>query len=133
MLRGDSQLIVVAGSDTTASTLTHIFFELATNPSHIAHLRKEILAIQSTGESSTSRGISHKNLQTLDHLNGVIFESLRLHPPVPTALQRLTPPEGIEIENTFIPGNTTVWCPQYVMGRSEFLIYDHKHHRSSKS
>ena len=63
--------------------------------------------------------ISNVRIQKLDHLNAVINEALRLHPPVPTALQRLTPPEGINIGGTFIPGNMTVWCPQYVIGRSE--------------
>lgn len=42
----------------------------------------------------------------------------RLNPPVPTALQRLTPPEGIMLGDVHIPGGTTVWCPQYAMMRS---------------
>jgi tryprostatin B 6-hydroxylase len=58
-------------------------------------------------------------LQYLQHLNGVINETLRLHPPVPTAIPRLTPPEGIQIADTFVPGNITVWCPPYVTGRSK--------------
>ncbi len=64
--------------------------------------------------------VSHQHLQYLEHLNGVINETLRLHPPVPTALPRITPLDGIEIGDVYIPGNTTVWCPQYVIGRSKF-------------
>jgi tryprostatin B 6-hydroxylase len=67
-----------------------------------------------------SSEIWHQNIAHLDHLNGVIWEALRLYPPVPSALQRMTPPEGIDIDGTFIPGNMTVYCPQYVIGRSEF-------------
>lgn len=66
-----------------------------------------------------SKEVLHEKISQLDHLNGVIFEALRLHPPVPTALQRKTPPSGIEIDGTFIPGNTTVYCPQYSIGRDE--------------
>lgn len=139
MLRGDSQLIVVAGrslslskylgsiepnytdtvlySDTTATTLTHIFYELARNRKHIPILREEIAL-----HIGSSDDIQDEKLRYLDHLNGVIYETLRLHPPVPTALQRLTPPEGLEIGHTHIPGNVTVWCPQYVIGRSRFCI-----------
>lgn len=108
-------LTILPCSDTTAATLTHIFYELAGNPEHILKLREEVAPhIDSSGN------ILHQNIQYLDHLNGVIFETLRLHPPVPTALQRLTPPEGLQIGNKYIAGNMTVWCPQYVIGRSKF-------------
>lgn len=144
MLRGDSQLIVVAGrsplalfyqnsdfslevcrktdttfhSDTTATSLTHILYELARNPEHISKLCEEIARLVSPSED-----IDDQNLKYAHHLNGVIHETLRLYPPVPTALQRLTPPEGLQIGNTHIPGNVTVWCSQYAMGRSSFLFF----------
>ncbi|KAF7513029.1 hypothetical protein GJ744_011295 [Endocarpon pusillum] len=114
ILQGDSQLIVVAGSDTTAATLTTVMYELARRPDHISRLREEILPyVTKTGE------IPHQRIQYLDHLNGVINETLRLHPPVPSSLQRKTPTEGIEIDGVYIPGNMTVFCPQYVIGRNE--------------
>ena len=65
--------------------------------------------------------VQHQTIQHLDHLNGVINETLRLHPPVPTAIPRLTPSEGVTVGEVFIPGNTTVWCPQYVLGRSKYF------------
>jgi hypothetical protein len=52
-----------------------------------------------------------------EHLNGAINETLRLHPPVPSGLPRLTPPEGITIGDTFIPGDTTLMLPYWSMGR----------------
>ena len=61
-----------------------------------------------------------QDLQYLPHLNGVINETLRLYPGVPTAMQRLTPPEGLDINGTFVPGNTVVYCPQYAICRSMF-------------
>ena len=39
-------------------------------------------------------------------------------------LQRLTPPEGLKIGDQFIPGNITVWSPQYVLGHDSH-IYAH--------
>lgn len=104
-------------SDTTATSLTHIFYELARNPEHISKLREEIAR-----HISPSEEIDDQNLKYAHHLNGVIHETLRLYPPVPTALQRLTPPEGLQIGNTHIPGNVTVWCSQYAMGRSSFFF-----------
>ncbi|PGH28239.1 hypothetical protein AJ80_00130 [Polytolypa hystricis UAMH7299] len=114
LLQAESQLIIIAGSDTTAAALVYIFYELLRHPEHIKTLREEMASHVLDKEH-----ISHLELQHLDHLNGVINESLRLHPSVPTAAQRLTPPEGIDIDGIHIPGNMTVWCPQYVVGRSE--------------
>lgn len=67
--------------------------------------------------------VLNEKIANLDHLNAVINETLRLFPPTPTEFQRYTPPEGITIDGTFIPGNTYVQCPMYVLGRSE-EIYD---------
>lgn len=63
--------------------------------------------------------VLHQEIANLDHLNGIIYEALRLYPPVPTSLERLTPPDGIEIGGVYIPGNMTVFCPQYAIGRSK--------------
>ncbi|KAF2228523.1 putative cytochrome P450 [Viridothelium virens] len=116
VLQGDTQLIIVAGSDTTATTLACLFYELVQKPEHIGIIRREVGAhVRPNGE------IPHQPLQYLEHLNAVINETLRLHPPVGTGLQRTTPPEGLDIGDTYIPGNTTVSCPQYVIGRSEAI------------
>ncbi|KAI0412150.1 cytochrome P450 [Xylaria grammica] len=114
LLEGDSQLIIVAGSDTTSTTLATIFRYLAQYPHHVGLLRAEIDPLQ----TSELGEYAYTDLSPLKHLNGVINEALRLFPPVPSILPRLTPPEGLDIGGTFIPGNTTVSCPQFVIGRS---------------
>ncbi|KAF2087465.1 cytochrome P450 monooxygenase [Saccharata proteae CBS 121410] len=113
-LQGDARLIIVAGSDTTSSTITHVFHYLARDPELILRLREEI-----TPKVSADGHIVHREIQDLPYLNGVINEGLRLHPPVPTALPRITPPEGITIDGTHIPGNMTVICPAYAIARDE--------------
>ena len=107
------KLITFIHSDTTATTLTHILYRLACNPEHISKLREEIAQ-----HVDPSEEIVDQKLQHAPHMNAIIYETLRLHPPVPTALQRLTPPEGLQIDDTYIPGNVTVWCSQYAIGRS---------------
>ncbi|KAK2756652.1 hypothetical protein FQN54_005097 [Arachnomyces sp. PD_36] len=114
LLQGDSQLIVVAGSDTTSTTLTNIFNFLAQQPHHIGILRSEIDPLPRTELGD----YIHTDLTDLKHLDGIINEALRLYPPVPSALPRLTPPDGLTIDGTFIPGNVTIYCPQYVIGRN---------------
>ena len=135
MLQGDCQLIVVAGrsskmfrllpivprliiiSDTTASTLTSLFYELVKSPTETSILRDEISSHITSGGT-----ISNQSLQHLEALNGIISETLRLHPPT-GLLQRKTPPEGLTIGETYIPGNTNVFCPQYVAARSKSRMH----------
>ncbi|KAJ8123663.1 hypothetical protein ONZ43_g442 [Nemania bipapillata] len=114
LLEGDAQLIIVAGSDTTSTTLTTIIRYLAQYPHHVAKIRAEIDSLP----RNELEDYTHTDLAGLKHLNGVINETLRLFPPVPTILPRITPPDGLDIGGTFIPGNTTVFCPQFVVGRS---------------
>ncbi|PYI04296.1 L-ornithine-N5-monooxygenase [Aspergillus sclerotiicarbonarius CBS 121057] len=116
-LNGDTRLIIVAGSDTTTSTFTAIFYELAQRPEEVEKLRAELAPY--IDESDPHGEFSDSKISHLEHLNGVINEALRLYPAVPAATTRVTPPEGISVDGVFIPGNTTVMCPVYAMGRSE--------------
>ncbi|KAL9086497.1 MAG: hypothetical protein Q9165_007113 [Trypethelium subeluteriae] len=121
-LHGDSRTIIVAGSDTTAATLTFLFYFLTHEPLHQARLRDEILPfVDGNGDAR------HADLQDLPYLNGCINETFRLQPLLPATLRRLTPPEGIQVGDTHIPGNMVVFCPQYVLGRirTEEEIYTH--------
>jgi cytochrome P450 len=114
MLQGDSRLIIVAGSDTTAATLVHLFYYLARDPSLVQNLREELAPLMEKDGSVPSAKLADAKL-----LNGIINETLRLHPPVPSGVFRETPPEGIHIKDTFVPGHTTVRMPQWAMARGE--------------
>jgi len=93
--------------------MTHVLYELVKNPEQLDKLREELAPHVTDGV------VDYRKIQGLVHLNGIINETLRLHPPVPTALHRLTPPEGINVGGRHIPGGMTVWASQYVLGRSE--------------
>lgn len=111
---GDSRLIIVAGSDTTAATLTHLFYHLAKNPDVVEKIRKEI-------EPMMDAELSHAKIQEAQYLNGCINEALRLNPPVPCGVARKTPKEGVYIRETFIAGNTVIQMPGYVMARGKLI------------
>ena len=96
-------------SDTVATTLLCIFYRLAQNPRYLREIQNELAGIDS---------IEHLNtLRDLQCLNGVIEETLRLHPAVPTGGLRQTPPEGAIIAGKFIPGNTIICAPRYSIAR----------------
>lgn len=111
LLVGDGRLIIVAGSDTIAATFTHIFYYLAKDPSQVQRLRAELKNAPSGDEFSIQA------LQGLDHMNGVISETLRLHPPVPGGVYRDSPKEGIQVGDHFIPGEVTILTPTYSIQR----------------
>ncbi|KAL4794206.1 cytochrome P450 [Aspergillus venezuelensis] len=128
MLYGDARLIIIAGSDTTSGALSAIFYELARKPEEIIKLRAELDPLfnsdNETEDSEDAHEFLNSKIARLDHLNGVINEALRMYPAVPAQLQRKTPPQGIEIGGTHIPGDTHVYCPLYVVHRSE-QVYAH--------
>ncbi|KAL2158834.1 hypothetical protein VTH06DRAFT_4026 [Thermothelomyces fergusii] len=109
-LHGDAQLIVIAGSDSVAAALSHVFFHLAWDPSLVRQLQAELDALPD---------ISHDNLVTVPLLDAVINETMRLHPPVPSGTQRMTPPEGLWIGRHFVPGNTIVQVPSHTVFRDQ--------------
>lgn len=78
----------------------------------MAKLREELEPIFTPGSPSECRDI-----QDAPYLNAVINETLRLHPPVPSGLLRQTPPEGLTIDGTYIPGDVVISAPTWTMGR----------------
>lgn len=113
-LNGDSRLIIVAGSDTTAIALTHMFYYLASDPLQADKLRAELSILMKPNAPFSARDV-----QNGDHLNGIINEALRMHPPVPSGIFRKTPPEGITVDGVFIPGEVNITLPHHVIGRCE--------------
>lgn len=117
-LVGDARLVIVAGSDTTAATLTYLFYHLASDPSLVENLRKELQPLLKQDGS-----FDNKELQNAEYLNGVINETLRLHPPVPGGVSRYTPKEGVVVGETRIPGETVVSVPLWTVGRCTFPLF----------
>lgn len=115
-LGNDSKLLIVAGSDTTSATLTNMFYYLAKDQELQQRLRSELFEKVKEGDE-----ITNQKLQDAEVLNGCIYETLRLNPPVPSGLSRQTPKEGIMIGDTFIPGFTSIQIPSYVVGHGKFF------------
>lgn len=119
LLMGDSRLLIVAGSDTTATTLVYCFYHFAKNPSLVEKLRTELKENNIVNDDT----FSVTGLQYLAYLNALINETLRMHPPVPGGVFRNTPKEGIEIDGKRLPGGVRVIGPHYTVQRCKcFLI-----------
>lgn len=109
-LNGDAVTIIIAGSDTIAPTLVFAFYELARNPLHQDKLLNELRDVNIYNSAQ---------LQRCAHLNAIINETLRLHPPVPTGGYRQSPPGGLTVDGIYVPGNVTIVTPRYSLARLE--------------
>lgn len=79
----DGDLVVIAGSDTTKTVLSSLFFYLLSNPEKLGKLREEIDRFYPPGET-----LSSKSFQEMSYLDACINEVLRIAPPVPSGSQR---------------------------------------------
>jgi cytochrome P450 len=96
-LAEDSRLIIVAGSDTTAATLTCAFYHLAKNPAVYKKLQRCVDTVFPGGDKEFNYTTAASSLPFLE---GVINETMRLTPAVPAGLMRTTPLEGIHFALT---------------------------------
>lgn len=99
----NSPLLVTAGSETTATTLSSLFFHLGLpqNRGLYATLVKEI-----HGAFKHKDEIDMKATARLPYLNGCIEEVLRIYPAAPETPPRVSP--GAELNGEFIPKGTLV-------------------------
>ncbi|KAH7014463.1 cytochrome P450 [Microdochium trichocladiopsis] len=114
LLVGDARLLIVAGSDTTASTLVYAFYNLAANPGFAEQVRAELAEHGIHGDED----VSVTALQNLPFMNAVINETLRLHPPVPGGVYRHTPKEGVVVNGHKLPGGVKIVGPHHTIQRS---------------
>lgn len=114
LLQGDARLLIIAGSDTTATTITYLSYYLAARPS----LQRDALAELTANGIRESDSITVDGVRNLPFLNAIIKETLRLHPPVSSALGRDTPKEGLQVGDTFIPGGVTIQTPNWSIQRN---------------
>ncbi|KAL8789819.1 MAG: hypothetical protein Q9195_006654 [Heterodermia aff. obscurata] len=114
-MQAETMVIMVAGYDTMATTLTATIFHLLHNPSTLTRLRTEL---DRTFSSATAIVIGPK-LNTCTYLRACLDESLRLNPPVGGVLPREVLHRGLTINNNFFPPGTDIGVSLYALQRQE--------------
>ncbi|KAK4705021.1 hypothetical protein P7C70_g1196, partial [Phenoliferia sp. Uapishka_3] len=98
-------LTLIAGSDTVASTLTFIFYQLIKSPEIYKNLQAEVEHFRTSGS------IDVKELATLPWLNAIINETQRVMVVVPSRSQRIIGKGGAVILGEFLPAGTKISIP----------------------
>ena len=83
MIVATAIVILVAGYDTTGTTLAWACYQLAKNPEVQEKLREEVEGIA----SDPSQDLTYDDIQSMTYIDQVISETLRLHTPI-AILQR---------------------------------------------
>ena len=113
----ESLLNVVAGSDTTATTMRVMLLSLLSNPVAYRKLHNEIASGIEDGKISSP--ITDVEARQLPYLQATIKEGLRMKPPSAGPMYKTVPPEGDMIDGKFIPGGTHI-------GQSPFSVFQSK-------
>jgi cytochrome P450 len=97
-----SGILIIAGSETTATLLDGAMFYLLTNPSVLEKLATEIVTA-----FPDIKDMTFAKLANLPYLDACLQEALRMYPPIPGLLARKTLPGGVVINGYFIPGGVS--------------------------
>ncbi|KAK4215511.1 cytochrome P450, partial [Rhypophila decipiens] len=113
----NSQLLCIAGSETTASLLAGAVYFLS-QPENKPHLARLLAELQSNFASEEEITPSRLNPNTTPFLCAVLSECLRLYPPGAINMPRTVAPAGALIDGKYVPGGTVVGIAQYAAYRS---------------
>ena len=101
----EGQVVVGAGTETTAWTLSVTTFHLLSNPAILHQLRKELIA----AIPDPSQPVPLATLEQLPYLTACIQEGLRLSYGVCSRLARVSPTEALHFR---VPGKLSSTTPQ---------------------
>lgn len=107
-LTSNSFILILAGSETTATTLAGATYLLLTHPEVLARLQQEVrTAFKSVDE------INIASVNKLSYMLAVLNESLRMYPPVTSNLVRVVPRGGAQIAGRFVPEGVSNQIPGF--------------------
>ncbi|EAT92397.2 hypothetical protein SNOG_00902 [Parastagonospora nodorum SN15] len=109
LTRGDmdsnAELFMIAGTETTATTLSGLTYLLTQHPESMKKLADEV-----RGTFDSSDAISMEKIAHLPYLNACLKESLRRYPPVPVDPQKFIPERWLDDER-FVNDQKTAFHP----------------------
>ncbi|MGH9866277.1 MAG: cytochrome P450, partial [Candidatus Acidiferrales bacterium] len=108
-LRDEVMTLLLAGHETTATTLAWTFYLLAQNPNAESELLAELK------KAIPGRAPVYEDLPKLRFTEAIIRESLRLYPPAWAMGRQAT--EDCTIGGYDVPRNTTIYMSQWVVHR----------------
>jgi cytochrome P450 len=119
-LWGESNLLIIAGSDTTSTALAGAFFYLVHNSYALKKATQEIR----TAFTDVEEIHAGPQLSACNYLRAVLDEAMRLSPPVSGLLPREVLAGGITIDGEHIPAGVVVGTPHYTIHHNPAYFRD---------
>ncbi|CAG7974547.1 unnamed protein product [Penicillium salamii] len=118
-LIANAEILIIGGSETTASLLSGVTYLLLTNPHAHNKLKDEV---RSTFESQAD--INLVSVNKLSYMLACLDEAMRMYPPIANGLPRLCPDVGATIMGEHIPPNTFVSVHHWALYRRDDYFKD---------
>ncbi|KAI4602803.1 hypothetical protein KJ359_008022 [Pestalotiopsis sp. 9143b] len=115
-VRDNASAYIIAGSDTTANTLTYLVWLVCRNPDVKARLLSELQTLPD--------GFAYDDVKNLTYMNHVIEESLRMFPAAPSGLPRVVPAGGAQLSGHYLPAGCVVSAQAWSMHRHPDIFPD---------
>ena len=103
-LESNSMILIVGGSETTATLLSGATYYLLMNSPALAKLASEVRGAFESEADITIASVSSR----LPYMLACLNEALRIYPPVSVGLPRIVPKEGAMIAGHYVPAGNTV-------------------------
>lgn len=110
-LWGESNLLIIAGSDTTSTAMAATLFYIVRNPEALRKVTEEVRTKFTDVEDIRQGAL----LNGCTYLRACIDEAMRLSPSVGGITPREVGAGGITIDGVFIPEGTVVGVPHYAI------------------
>jgi cytochrome P450 len=114
-LLSNMPLLVVGGSETTASALAGATYYMLINPRVYKRLVNEIRS-----KFKDHSEITLPRTGELKYLTAVVDEAMRMYPPANNSHPRLVPPGGGTVAGRFLPERTLAGVPHWASFRSSY-------------
>lgn len=112
----EATALIVAGTDTTAVTLTYLVWVVLSRPDLQQAVEEEVKKLSSD--------FKDVDVEQLPLLNAVIEETLRLYGAAPGMLPRKVPEGGVEMGGHWVPEGTTVTTQSYSLHRDPDIFHN---------
>lgn len=99
----NANVLIIAGSETTATLLSGAVYLLTTHPDKLAKVANEVRSAFNSEEEITLNSVSR-----LSYMLACLNEALRCYPPVASGLPRVVPKGGAYVAGKFVPEDVSI-------------------------